>query len=277
MPIYMDMHQDLGDVTDDDIRQAHIRDLELQEKHGVRFLTYWFNSPDGKSFCLVDAPDKDAAVACHKESHGLVPHEMIEVDKPTVGMFMGDWERNVPNEARLDGPGSPIDTGLRAIMFTDLEGSTDVSSRLGDDRAVELVALHDELVRGALTLSDGREVKHTGDGILASFTRVSAAVECAIEIQRRFGERMQTSDLPVKVRVGISAGEPVDHGDDIFGAAVNLAARICAHARPGQILVASSVKELSIGKSLRFVSQGLTPLKGFDEPVLLYEVPSEPA
>lgn len=277
MPIYMDMHQDLGDVTEDDIRQAHIRDLELQDKHGVRFLTYWFNSPDGKSFCLVDAPDKDAAVACHKESHGLVPHEMIEVDKPTVGMFMGDWERNVPNEARLDGPDSPIDTGLRAIMFTDLEGSTDVSSRLGDDRAVELVALHDELVRGALALSDGREVKHTGDGILASFSRVSAAVECAIEIQRRFGERMQTSDLPVKVRVGISAGEPVDHGDDIFGAAVNLAARICAHALPGQILVASSVKELSIGKPLRFVSQGLTTLKGFDDPVLLYEVPSDPA
>src|SRR5665811_143895 len=118
MPIYMDMHQDLGDVTDDDIRQAHIRDLELQEKHGVRFLTYWFNSPDGKSFCLVDAPDKDAAVACHMESHGLVPHEMIEVDKPTVGMFIGDWERNVPNEARLDGPGSPIDTGLRAITVS---------------------------------------------------------------------------------------------------------------------------------------------------------------
>lgn len=277
MPIYMDMHQDLGDVTEDDIRQAHARDLEVQGKHGVRFLTYWFNSPDGKSFCLVDAPDKEAAVACHKESHGLVPHDMIEVEKPTVGMFMGDWERNVPNEARLDGPGSPLDTGLRAIMFTDLEGSTDVSSRFGDDRAVELVALHDELVRGALAISDGREVKHTGDGILASFTRVSGAVECAIEIQRRFGELMQTSELPAKVRVGISAGEPVAHSDDIFGAAVNLAARICAHARPGQILVASAVKELSIGKPLRFVSQGLTALKGFDEPILLYEVPTGPA
>lgn len=275
MPIYMDMHQDLGDVTEEDLRKAHDRDLEVQGKHGVRFLTYWFNSPDGKSFCLVDAPDREAAVACHKESHGLVPHEVMEVDKPTVGMFMGEWERNAPNEARLDGPGSPIDTGLRAIMFTDLEGSTDVSSRLGDDRAVEMVRLHDVLVRGALTRNGGREVKHTGDGILASFTRVSAAVECAIEIQRRFRERMETSDLPVKVRVGISAGEPVDHSNDLFGAAVNLAARICAHAEPGKILVSSSVKELSIGKPLRFISRGLTALKGFDDPVLLYEVPSD--
>lgn len=276
MPIYMDMHRDLGDVTEDDIRQAHTRDLEVQDKHGVRFLTYWFNSPDGRSFCLVDAPTRAAAVACHKESHGLVPHEMIEVDKPTVGMFMGEWERNVPNEARLDGPGSPIDTGLRAIMFTDLEGSTDVSSRFGDERAVELVALHDELVRGALASSGGREVKHTGDGILASFTRISGAVECAMEIQRRFARQTEISDHPVRVRVGISAGEPVAHSDDMFGAAVNLAARICAHAEPGQILVAGTVKELSIGKGLQFVPQGPTVLRGFDDPILLYEVPVDP-
>ncbi|HUO45545.1 MAG TPA: DUF4242 domain-containing protein, partial [Acidimicrobiia bacterium] len=110
MPVFMDIHEDLGDVTEEDIKAAHQRDLDLQEKHGVQFLTYWFNSPDGQAFCLVNAPSKERAVACHKESHGLVPHKMIEVDRPTVTQFMGDWERQVPNEARVAGPGSEIDT-----------------------------------------------------------------------------------------------------------------------------------------------------------------------
>ena len=73
MPIYMDVHRDLGDVTEDDIRAAHQRDLEMQGDFGVRFLTFWFNQPDGRAFCLVEAPDKAAAIACHKASHGLGP------------------------------------------------------------------------------------------------------------------------------------------------------------------------------------------------------------
>ena len=73
------LHDDLGDVTEEDILAAHKRDLELQDKHGVQFLTYWSNSPDGHAFCLVSAPTKNAAIACHKESHGLVPHKVIEI------------------------------------------------------------------------------------------------------------------------------------------------------------------------------------------------------
>jgi hypothetical protein len=83
MPTYMDVHPDLGDVTEDDIQAAHRRDLELQSEYGVRFLTYWFNEPNGRAFCLVEAPDKESAIACHKASHGLVPHDMIEVERPT--------------------------------------------------------------------------------------------------------------------------------------------------------------------------------------------------
>jgi class 3 adenylate cyclase len=272
MPIFMDLHDDLGDVTEEDIMAAHQRDLQLQDKHGVQFLTYWFNSPDGHAFCLVSAPTKEAAIACHKESHGLVPHKMIEVNRPTVTQFMGDWEQYVPNEAHVDGPSSQFDTGLRAIMFTDLVGSTDMSSRLGDHRALEVLRRHDEVVRDALTATGGREVKHTGDGILASFTHVSRAIEAAVRIQSVF--RVDSQELAgVSLRVGISAGEPVAESNDIFGAAVSMAARICAHASPGQVLVSSAVKDLSIGKRFTFVDRGPIALKGFDEPIRLYEVP----
>jgi class 3 adenylate cyclase len=275
MPVFMDVHENLGDVTDEDIKAAHQRDLDVQGKHGVQFLTYWFNSPDGHAFCLVNAPSREAAIAVHKESHGLVPHKMIEVSRPTVTQFMGNWEQYVPNEAHVDGPGSQIDTGLRAIMFTDVEGSTDISSRLGDDRAREVLRRHDEIVRESLAATGGREVKHTGDGILASFTYVSRAIESAVKIQRTFSaQSKEFGAAATGLRVGISAGEPVAESNDIFGAAVSMAARICAHASPGQVLVSSAVKDLSIGKQFTFVDRGPIALKGFDEPIRLYEIPT---
>ena len=271
MPIFMDVHKDLGDVTEQDIKGAHQRDLEIQDEYGVQFLTYWFNSPDGTAFCLVDAPTKEAAVAVHKQSHGLVPHNMVEVEKPTVSRFMGDWEKNAPDIARHDD--AEIDTGLRAIMFTDLVGSTEVSTRDGDATAMELLHRHDEIVRAALESQGGREVKHTGDGIFASFSYVSRAVDCAVQIQREFGEPTTADAEGGRVRIGISAGEPVSRNEDLFGAAVNLAARICGHANAGQILVSSAVRELSVGKPLTFHDRGPIALKGFDDPVRLFEVP----
>ena len=222
---------------------------------------------------MAEAPDKESAIACHKASHGLAPHDMIEVERPTVDQFMGDWEANVPEIARIAGPGSSVDTGLRAIMFTDLEGSTSVSSREGDHRALEVIERHDTIVRSALAAAGGREVKHTGDGILACFNRISRAVDCAMAIQREFAD--VGDDRPGgRVRIGISAGEPVDRDDDLYGAVVNLVARICGHAEPGQILVSAAVKELAVGKSLGFVDRGPIALKGFDDPVRLSQVGS---
>jgi len=270
VPIYMDMHPDLGDVTDEDLQAAHQRDLEVQEEYGVQFLTYWFNSPGSQAFCLVEAPDPESAVAVHKASHGLVPHKVVEVERPTVTQFMGDWMQNVPNEARIEGPGSEIDSGLRAILFTDLEGSTDVSTSLGDEHALLLINNHNSIVRDALRHSGGREVKHTGDGILASFSHVSRAVDCAMEVQKGFATNPALED--VRVRIGVSVGEPITQENDIFGAAVNLASRICAHAEGGQILVSNAVKDLCVGKPFRFANRGPIALKGFDEPVPLYEV-----
>jgi class 3 adenylate cyclase len=274
MPMFMDVHAGLGDATAEDVAAAHARDLEVQGKHGVQYLTYWLNDPAGQVFCLVEAPSKEAAVACHKEAHGLMPHNIIEVRAPTVGHFLGDWEQSVPDRATVAGPGSEPDRGIRAIMFTDLEGSTDISTRLGDDVVMDVLRAHNAVVRDCLTESGGREVKHTGDGLMASFLSAGRAVECTMAIQLRIAENTrQKPDPSAKVRIGVSAGEPVTDRDDLFGAAVNLAARICSHAQPAQILVSGTVRDLSIGKPFEFLDQGMIPLKGFPEPVRLYEVP----
>jgi adenylate cyclase len=126
-------------------------------------------------------------------------------------------------------------------------------------------------VRDALRRFDGREVKHTGDGLFASFVSVTKAVEAAIAVQRGAATSSETGP-PLAIKIGLSAGEPVEDSQDLFGAAVNLAARICAHAHGGQTLVAGTVKDLAIGKDLHFVHQGEIGLKGFPDPIPLYEV-----
>ncbi len=273
MPIYMDVHQGLGDATPDDVAEAHRRDLEIQHEYGVRFLSYWFSDPEGKAFCLVEAPDVESLVRCHKIAHGLTPHEVIEVEAPTLAQFMGATENDAGDRALVDGQ---PDSALRAIMFTDIQGSTDVSTQHGDAAAVELVRRHNDVVRDALARFDGREVKHTGDGILASFVSVSRAVEASIAMQRSVTDLAGDATPRLAVKIGVSAGEPVEDSRDLYGAAVNMAARICAHARGGQTLVSGTVKDLALGKEFRFVGQGAIGLRGFPDPVPLFEVDWRP-
>lgn len=79
MPLYMDIHRGVEGLTAEAVAEAHRRDLEVQGKHGVRFLKYWFNDEDGSVFCLSEAPSKEAAERVHQEAHGLVADEIIEV------------------------------------------------------------------------------------------------------------------------------------------------------------------------------------------------------
>jgi class 3 adenylate cyclase len=134
---------------------------------------------------------------------------------------------------------------MRAIVFTDLCGSVEQTSRLGDEGHVAVLRVHNTIVREALNAHDGREVKHTGDGIMAAFNSVASAVAFAIEAQRAFGEHNESSATPLEVKIGISAGEPVtDDTDDLFGAAVQLAARLCDSASSGEIAVSLAVEAL---------------------------------
>jgi class 3 adenylate cyclase len=132
---------------------------------------------------------------------------------------------------------------------------------------------HDAMIRDAITSRGGREVKHTGDGFMAAFRSASAAVDCAITIQRAFASYNQAHpEQPIRVRAGLSAGEPVEDHGDLFGASVHVAARACAQARPEQILASNVIAELCLGKPFVFVDQGDRVLKGFEKPVRLHEV-----
>jgi class 3 adenylate cyclase len=146
--------------------------------------------------------------------------------------------------------------------------STTLTQSLGDEAALAILGVHDAIVRDALSALGGREVKHTGDGIMASFVSAASAVRCAIQIQRELDKHAQANpERPLKVRVGAAAGEPVEQNNDLFGSTVQLAARLCAHAQPEQILVSNAIPDLCIGKGLLFEELGEVVLKGFGSPV----------
>ena len=146
-------------------------------------------------------------------------------------------------------------------------GSTSLTKALGDSAALALVRKYRDVVRRALVDHGGREVDRVGDGFLISFESAYAAVVCAIAIQRElFTENAERADgLPLIVRMGIGAGEPVLDGEALFGSTVNLTSRICDYAEPGQIIAARVVRELCIGKDVAFKSLGSKMLRGFDD------------
>ena len=129
-------------------------------------------------------------------------------------------------------------------------------------------------MRRAIEARGGQVVKHTGDGIMASFLSVTRALETAAALQRELAERNRDAEVPFQVRVGIAASEPVTAHDDLFGATVQLAARLCSSAEPGGILVPGAVRELAVGKGFRFEDVGELALKGFDEPARAYRLRS---
>ncbi|MCA9852865.1 MAG: adenylate/guanylate cyclase domain-containing protein, partial [Dehalococcoidia bacterium] len=157
---------------------------------------------------------------------------------------------------------------FQTILFTDLESSTALTQRLGDEAAQEVLRGHNAAVRTSLEAHGGREVKHTGDGIMAAFPSAVRAVEAALQVQK------ELAGGEVRVRIGLNAGEPISEDDDLFGTAVQLAARICDRAEPGQVLVSRVVADLCAGKRLQFSHHSDATLKGFAEPVALYEVGS---
>ena len=185
--------------------------------------------------------------------------------------FEGDIpDLTEPASVHTAAPLAPAD--IRTILFTDVEGSTALTDRLGDARARELLREHERMVREALKAHGGAEVKTMGDGFMASFSSATKALECAIAMQRAFSEHNESVGEPIWVRIGLNAGEPIAEDDDLFGTAVNRAARITATAKGGEILVANVVRELAEGKDFLFADRGDANLKGFDEPVRLFEV-----
>jgi class 3 adenylate cyclase len=174
-------------------------------------------------------------------------------------------------QAAISGPQS---AGLRIILFTDLEGHTPMMQRLGDQRGRQVLRAHERLTRAALREHGGHEVKTIGDGFMASFASAQRALNCALALQRSFAayNADPESAEPLRVRVGINAGEPIAEDGDLFGNAVIAASRIASLCHGGEILVANVVRELTAGKGFLFADRGDYALRGFEDPMRIWEL-----
>jgi class 3 adenylate cyclase len=258
MPLYMDRH-DVPNVTAEDTAKNHAADLEIAGQFGVDFFSYWHDSQQGVVICFARAPGEEAMAQAHRASHGDVPAEIIEVSEADVVRFLG----------RVHDPvnASEVTSAFRTICFTDLVGSTELLDRLGQSEYMVLLTEHDLIIRKSLIRWNGREVKHTGDGFMVVFDDVAKALGWSLDVRESFQQR---SDLDV--RLGMAAGEPVDHNDDIFGSAVTMASRICSSAGPEQIFVSDVVQDLGSRDGFIFDGGRSKVMKGFAEPVTTYEL-----
>ncbi len=164
--------------------------------------------------------------------------------------------------------------GTVTIMFTDVEGSTQMLSARGFTLSHEIMKAYEAIIEDKITEHAGRRIKGLGDGVMVSFGSSRHAVECAIEIQRGIAEySKQNPERKLKIRIGINTGEVVEEAGDIFGAAVNVAARVAGKARGGQILVSEVVREL-VGPvaEMKFGYRGRYKLKGFPDRFRLHDV-----
>lgn len=174
---------------------------------------------------------------------------LVEIEEFVTG------ERPVPTDDRV----------MATVLYTDLVESTALASRLGDQQWSKVLDRHDRLVREAIETGSGEEIKHTGDGFLATFDGPARAIRCAGAITEEVGS------LGIDVRIGLHTGECEIEGDRVRGLAVHIGARIASLAQPGQVLVSSTVKDLVAGSGIRFEEAGEHELKGVPDRWRLFQ------
>ena len=271
MALFMDIHRLKKGVKLEDITKDHLDSVRQQDKFGVKHHKFYFNEETGTAFCLLEGPDRETCIASHNAEHGQIPNEIIQVDPAEFVGLMG-MEGGITSGGAATHSDGELDLALRTILFTDLVNSTGMTNTYGDLISMRYVQKHNDIVRSCLINYGGREVKHTGDGIMASFSLTSKAVQSAVEMQTIFKQVRVDFNMPLSVRIGINTGEPVTEGNDFFGAAVQLCKRICDAAQPDQILISDVVKNLCLGKKFTFNDLGDKLFKGFNSPVKIHEV-----
>jgi class 3 adenylate cyclase len=168
----------------------------------------------------------------------------------------------------------PSAEGTLTIMFTDIEGFTPLLRAVDEEEAHELVHVHSWTVRECVQRKGGFEVKALGDGFMLVFATACQAVRCAVDIQRALAEyNREHPQRPLLVRMGINTGDVYRHGEDYFGLAVSMAARVVAKASGGQILVTDTSRDLACPlDGVEFAERGRFQMKGFAGRHRLYEV-----
>lgn len=240
MPLYMDFHK-IENLTVEAVKTAHIADVAIQEKYGVRYHQFWVNEPAGTVFCLMEGPDKESCEAVHHEAHGNIACAMSEVEPGFYEKMMGRNLKLVDDIAHHNN-GTP-DLGYRSVLIAAVYGITKAT---GPKDFSLLLTPHwaRKIVSENIASFKGRELKwETDDSLIGVLDDSTAAVKCALQIQSELS-KSANKETGIIFRIGISASQPVTAEGDFFNEAIKLAHRLSTTVQPNQILISSLVKKL---------------------------------
>ncbi|MDJ0645474.1 MAG: DUF4242 domain-containing protein [Flavobacteriaceae bacterium] len=240
MPIFMDRHIVPG-IEAKHAAEAHRADIMIQDEFGCRCMTYWVDEDRGSAFCLIDAPDIESVEKMHHRAHGLVPHEIIQVNSNVVEAFLG---RVADPHGYFDTEDPELkifnDPAFRIILIAEIQNLVLLQYQLGKDKVNHLITLYNEILREQVLQHEGREVETEGEGFIISFVSVTQAVNCATAIQKKLHV---AGDL-LQLKLGLNAGMPVDKSKDLFGDTVKMAKYLCMIGGDNQIMMASIIREI---------------------------------
>lgn len=244
MPLYMDVHF-VGEVSVEDTREAHLKDLSVQEKYGVKYHQYWFNEEAGMVYCLMEGPDKESCAATHREANGITACQITEVEGGMYDLFMGRNQKVDHGLVRRED--GRIDTGYRFILTLDIITRTKSSGSID----FEQLNLPDGPKNKALqwiSKTSGKEVRTSGfDNIVAVFETPEKVLQCAREIQKEFlNEHKSTTTKAVDIifNMGISVGQPLTEKEGFFKEAIRMSRRLCVIAGENEIITSKLFEEL---------------------------------
>ncbi|MFD1316211.1 nickel-binding protein [Namhaeicola litoreus] len=220
----MDRHDVSSDVTAEHVAQLHQEDLKIEEQFDCKGMTYWFDAERKTAFCLIKAPNKEAVCKMHDFAHGVLPHKIIEVDETIVESFLG----------RIEDPKKTSDTEIniiddpafRCIMYLELSHNS-MERQNNYQYSLFSEKIHQSIIK-TFKKYEGRVVQSDNESYLASFKSISNAISCAFNLQHKLKFVIPKFEKSFKkVKIGLSAGLPVEEKAGLFEDTVNLSKTIC--------------------------------------------------
>ncbi|OGU44598.1 MAG: hypothetical protein A2000_05540 [Ignavibacteria bacterium GWB2_36_8] len=249
MPIFMDRH-DIQGITAKVVAEIHQADLKVQGKYGCKTLTYWFDEKSGLAFCLIDDPEKEAIIGMHKEAHGGVPNQVINVESNLVQTFLGRITYPKVPDSSSEPDLIINETAIRTIMYIEFKRTGIRLSKFREEKPGKSLNDYNELIHQTMKQRGCRKIKDTDDGYIASFISGPDALKCAEEILNNFNEHnRENPGREIDAAIGISTGAPVTGNDEFFGETIQQAKRLSYIAGKGEIFVSSSLNILNANKT----------------------------
>lgn len=245
MPLYMDFHEldEFSDETIDQLKQGHRLDLAVQSKYNVQYKHYYVSKENRKAFCVMEGPDKESCEAVHREAHGLMACNIVEVELNKYGIMMGSQICD-PDGLLLHEDGT-IDSGIRTVLLISTIMSASNNRAAGIELSDQFLSYSTELTETASKYG-GRQLANGKNENSYAFTSCMNAVQCGFFLQERISH-LNDSLLDKRIRfettIVLNAGEPVTSSSDFFGDTLQLARRLSHTGKDGDIIVSSCVNE----------------------------------